>query len=163
MLTKSLGSAPFTDSIFATSKADLTAAAYDRHRVSLAAPKPMSAREKEMEEMRLAELRASSGGNGGGYQGSRARTSHVGTGVGLNWGSDVEDAVKSLADNHTEQVAVIVSTRLKVLKRILNGCESRQLTLPQSHWYYPQCPTVVRRNWDLNYLLQNPVCCISPK
>ncbi|THG99222.1 hypothetical protein EW026_g3092 [Hermanssonia centrifuga] len=132
MLTKSLGSAPFTDSIFATSKADLTAAAYDRHRVSLAAPKPMSAREKEMEEMRLAELRASSGGNGGGYQGSRARTSHVGTGVGLNWGSDVEDAVKSLADNHTEQVAVI------------------------SHWYYPQCPTVVRRNWDLNYLLQNP-------
>ncbi|PSR94052.1 hypothetical protein PHLCEN_2v4480 [Hermanssonia centrifuga] len=140
MLTKSLGSAPFTDSIFATSKADLTAAAYDRHRVSLAAPKPMSAREKEMEEMRLAELGASSGGNGGGYQGSRARTSHVGTGVGLNWGSDVEDAVKSLADNQTEQVAVITidSTTESLVLSAVSDCSAEELgsKLPASEPAY---------------------------
>ncbi|PCH38158.1 actin depolymerizing protein [Wolfiporia cocos MD-104 SS10] len=88
-LTKSLGSAHFTDQIFATTKDDLTANAYAKHKQHLAAPKPMSAREKEMEAVKAAE-------RSGNYEGSRARATHVPQTVGLKWSEEVENAVKNL-------------------------------------------------------------------
>jgi len=102
-LTKSLGSAHFTDSIFATSKDDLSAEAYTKHKRHLAAPKPMSAREKEMEAVKAAERQA----GGGGYDGSRSRQSHIGTGVGLNWTEDVENAVRELGSGDGSALVII--------------------------------------------------------
>src|ERR1700709_560398 len=64
-LLKSLGSTLFTDSIFATSKADLTPEAYAAHRRHLDAPKPLSTREREMADIRAAEAT-------GTYEGSSA-------------------------------------------------------------------------------------------
>ena len=92
-LAKALGAAAFSDTLFATSKSDLTADAYARHRASLNAPAPMSEREKEIEEIKAAELRATESGSG--YQGSRARVSHVAT-VGMKWSEEVEQAVREL-------------------------------------------------------------------
>ena len=92
-LAKALGAAAFSDTLFATSKSDLTADAYTRHRASLNAPAPMSEREKEIEEIKAAELRATESGSG--YQGSRARVSHVAT-VGMKWSEEVEQAVREL-------------------------------------------------------------------
>lgn len=101
-LLKSLGSAVFTDSLFATSKSDLTPEAYMAHKRHLAAPKPLSQREQEVADVRAAE-------SGGAYEGSRVRTNHIGTGVGLHWTEEVETAVKDLGGGNGSVILVIVS------------------------------------------------------
>ncbi|RXW18882.1 hypothetical protein EST38_g6968 [Candolleomyces aberdarensis] len=59
-LLKSLGSTLFTDSIFATNKQDLTPSAYLAHQRHQAAPKPLSSREQEIADLRVAENAAAS-------------------------------------------------------------------------------------------------------
>lgn len=102
-LLKSLGSTLFTDSIFATSKSDLTPEAYAAHRRHLDAPKPLSTREREMADIRAAEA-------SGTYEGSRARVNHVGAGVGLNWSDPVVAAIQHLGEGTDSSVAIIVSS-----------------------------------------------------
>ncbi|KAK7035730.1 protein tyrosine kinase [Favolaschia claudopus] len=104
-LLKSLGSSLFSDTIFATSKADLTPEAYAAHRRHVTAPKPLSASEKEMADIRAAERQA---GGLSVYQGSRARTTHIGQTIGMPWTSDLEDAVKSLGEG--EDSVLVVAT-----------------------------------------------------
>jgi twinfilin-like protein len=99
-LLKSLGSTAFTDSIFATSKTDLTADAYQAHLRHLAAPKPLSAREQEMADVRAAENTSAS------YEGSRARASHVGP-VGFKWAPEVEQAIVELVRGHNSAIVVL--------------------------------------------------------
>ena len=92
-LTRTLGAAHFSDNLFATSKEDVTAEAYAKHRLHLAAPKPMSAREKEMEEVKAAECAA-------GFNITHLSASpgaFVGSGVGLQWDTSIEDTVGSSA------------------------------------------------------------------
>lgn len=101
-LLKSLGSTFFTDSLFATSRSDLTPEAYVSHRRSQTAPKPLSTREQE-----LAHLRAAETPN---YQGSRVRASHVGTGVGLKWSDEVTHAARELLGGTGPGVLIIVGT-----------------------------------------------------
>lgn len=101
-LTKSLGSSNFADSLFATAKADLTADAYKKHRQHLAAPQPMSAREKEMEEVKAAE-RQSSGMARSGSELARVAQSHV----GLKWTEDVENAIRELGAGDGSSVVVL--------------------------------------------------------
>jgi len=104
-VTKSLGSTHFTDSIFATSKGDVTGEAYARHLRHLAAPKPMSQREKELAEMAEAEKQAADA-----YQGSNGRKSHLsGAVVGFSWSPDVEEAIKQLAVEGSSKLLVVVS------------------------------------------------------
>ncbi|CCM02067.1 uncharacterized protein FIBRA_04143 [Fibroporia radiculosa] len=102
-LTKSLGSAHFSDSLFATDKNDISAEAYVKHRQHLAAPKPMSAREKEIEAVKAAEREA----GGLQYEGSQARRSHVKSDVGLKWTEDVENAVRDLALGNSSSLVVV--------------------------------------------------------
>jgi len=102
-LLKSLGSTVFTDSIFATSKEDLTADAYTSYLRHVAAPHPLSIREQEMIKLRAAERETAS------YDGSRARTSYIGTGVGLNWSEEAERAVKELGQGTGSTLVIIVS------------------------------------------------------
>ena len=104
-LTKGLGSTHFTDNLFATAKDDLTAEAYAKHRRHLAAPKPMSAREKEMEEVKAAEREA----GGRSYEGSRVRQNHVGQGVFLKWSTEAENAIKDLASAEDSRLVILVS------------------------------------------------------
>ena len=105
-VTKSLGSTHFTDSIFATSKREVTGEAYARHLRNLAAPKPMSQREKELAEMAEAEKRTADA-----YQGSNARKNPLsGAVVGFAWSSDVEEAFKQLALEESSKLLVVVST-----------------------------------------------------
>lgn len=102
-LLKSLGSTVFTDSIFATSKADLTAEAYQAHLRHLAAPKPLSAREQEMADVRAAESSSAS------YEGSRTRASHVAGGVGFKWVPEVEEAITELGRGDNSAIVVLAS------------------------------------------------------
>jgi twinfilin-like protein len=102
-LFKSLGSTVFTDSIYATSKADLTPEAYQAHLRHLAAPKPLSAREQEMADVRAAESGSAT------YEGSRARANHVGSGVGFKWVPEVEEAVTELGRGDNCAIIVLVS------------------------------------------------------
>ncbi|KAJ7047287.1 hypothetical protein C8F04DRAFT_1449 [Mycena alexandri] len=104
-LLKSLGSTLFSDSIFATSKADLTPEAYAAHRRHILAPKPLSASEQEMADVRAAERQA---GGLSAYQGSRARTTHIGQTIGMPWSPDLEEAVKGLAES--DDSALVVAT-----------------------------------------------------
>ncbi|KAI0065422.1 actin depolymerizing protein [Artomyces pyxidatus] len=119
-LTKGLGSAAFSDTIFATSKDDVTPVAYAAHKRHIAAPQPMSAREKEMAEVKAAERQA----GGAAYEGSRARHSPFGTGVGLSWSQDSENAVKALADATEDRLVVLTidpSSETLVLGDALNS------------------------------------------
>lgn len=102
-LLKSLGSTLFTDSLFATSKADITPEAYDAHLRHASAPNPLSAREKEIADLREAENEA------GLYAGSKVRATHIGTGVGLNWSAEAEHAVTSLGAGSGCSIVIIVS------------------------------------------------------
>ncbi|TBU35777.1 hypothetical protein BD311DRAFT_680384 [Dichomitus squalens] len=102
-LTKSLGSTHFTDSIFATAKEDVNAEAYAKHKRHLAAPKPLSAREKEMEAVKAAEREA----GGRIYEGSRARQNHVGQGVFLKWSPEAEEAIKDLVTADDSRLVIL--------------------------------------------------------
>jgi twinfilin-like protein len=104
-LTKSLGSAVFTDSIFATSKEDLTPQAYASHKRHRAAPQPLSAREQELADVRAAEREA----GGGAYEGSSARKNHIGKAIGFSWSPELEEAMKELGEGEGSRLVVIVS------------------------------------------------------
>jgi len=113
-VTKSLGATNFVDTIFATSKEDLTPAGYAAHKRHLAAPKPMSAREKEMAGIKAAEREAGSAP----YNSGAARKSPFGTGVGLRWSSEVEAAVRDLVDvtgDHLVTMTIAPSTETLTL------------------------------------------------
>lgn len=119
-LTKGLGDRRFVDTLFATSKADVTPDAYAAHRRHMSAASPLSAREAEMERLR-AEERAAGDEI---YQGTAARATHVGQTVGLSWGDDVRDAVQQLADASASKLLLIsidTATETMVLNSILDA------------------------------------------
>jgi twinfilin len=92
-LTRTLGSQHFTDSLFATSKSDLTPSAYRTHLAHLNAPKPLSAREREMADVLAAERVA---GRGSGPAVDHVGAASTGSGVGLGWGEGVREALLEL-------------------------------------------------------------------
>ncbi|ESK94229.1 protein tyrosine kinase [Moniliophthora roreri MCA 2997] len=106
-LLKSLGSTSFTDSIFATSRSDITPASYAAHLASLNAPKPLSAREKEIEDAKAAERAATNAS----YQGSSGRASHLGGAaggkIGMPWSDEAEKAIEELGSGEDASVVVI--------------------------------------------------------
>jgi len=102
-VTKSLGSTHFTDSIFATTKDDITPEAYAKHRLHLAAPQPMSAREKELADLAEAEKQS-----GVVYQGRAAKVDLHRSPVGLKWSSEVTDALKELSIDGSSRLFVVV-------------------------------------------------------
>lgn len=116
-VTKSLGSAHFTDSIFATTKDDITPEAYTKHKAHLAAPKPLSAREKELADLAEAEKQS-----GVVYQGRAAKVDLHRSPVGLKWSEEVKDALKELATDGTSRLLVVVGQDfyLKVFSLISN-------------------------------------------
>lgn len=104
-ITKSLGPTHFTDSIFATSKNEVTGEAYGRHLRHLAAPKPLSKREQALAEIAEAEKQAADD-----YQGTNAMRSHMsGAAIGFSWSPDVEEAFKQLAVEESSKLLVVVS------------------------------------------------------
>jgi hypothetical protein len=127
-LTKSLGAAPFKDSLFATSKDDVSASAYTKHLASLNAPKPMTAREKEMDEIRQAESKSMS------YEGSRARVRHVTQEIGLGWPDEVYEAVSDLGSGENSKLVILVSQVTRYVLFPANIRTSRQST-PQPRNY----------------------------
>ncbi|KAK0225231.1 actin depolymerizing protein [Armillaria nabsnona] len=99
-LTRSLGSSVFTDSIFATSKEDLTAEAYAAHRRHVTAPQPLSTREQEIANARAAEREA-------GAHSYRPKVNPVGHGVGLKWTDQVEDVIKALGQGEDSGLVLL--------------------------------------------------------
>ncbi|KAI0320087.1 actin depolymerizing protein [Amylostereum chailletii] len=99
-LTQGLGSSNFVDTLFATSKDDLTPAAYAAHKRHLAAPQPMTAREKEIEDVKAAERQA-------GGSASRNQNSPFSAAIGYKWTPEVESAIAGLADKSEDSVVVL--------------------------------------------------------
>lgn len=127
-LLKFLGSTLFTDSIFATSKDDLTAEAYASHLRHSAAPNPLSKREQELADLRATESQTAI------YESSRVRATHIGSGVGLNWSGEVEKAVVDLGGATGSSLVVIV-------------CPNFEL---RNHSLYPNTPLTDNRPQDRN-------------
>ncbi|THV07942.1 actin depolymerizing protein [Dendrothele bispora CBS 962.96] len=136
-LLKSLGSTLFNDSMFATSKDDLTPEAYKAHLAHLAAPKPLSAREKELEDIKAAERES---GTNTPYEGARRTASPLVTGHGLNWSEEVEQAVKSLGEEEEEKVLVVTidvpTETLTVSKLTPVSANTLKTALPSSEPCY---------------------------
>jgi len=113
-LTKSLGSAVFTDSLFATSKADVTPGAYAAHKRHQAAPQPLSVREQEIAEIKAAEREASAS-----YEGSRARQNHLGSReIGYVWVEEAREAVAALRAGEGSHLVIL---RINELEQIVLG------------------------------------------
>lgn len=108
-LTKSLGSTHFTDSLFATTKSDLTPQSYAAHKAHTSAPQPLSAREQELADMRAAEKTS-----GVAYEGMQARRSHTAAGAGFGWTPDAEQAIKDLGAGSSSALVVLVSIELPI-------------------------------------------------
>jgi twinfilin-like protein len=83
----------------------VTPEAYEAHKRHQAAPKPLSAREQELADIKAAEREA-----GNGYEGSNARKNHIGHRGGLNWSPQAEDAVKGLGSRDDSQIVILVRT-----------------------------------------------------
>jgi len=135
-LTKFLGSAHFTDSIFATTKADVTPDAYVKHKLHLAAPKPLSAREQELADLAAAEKQNS----GHAYQGSIARSTPLTSGLGLKWTQELQDALNQLGTDDSSRVLVLTvdpSSETLVLSETVD-CDADSLgaSLPKSEPSY---------------------------
>ena len=105
-ITKTLGSTHFSDSLFANSKADLTPAAYAEHKASIAAPQPLSEREREIAEAREAERSTDV------YEGMSARRNHIGTTPGTQWSEEATNAVTTLGEGTDNAIVVLVSAAL---------------------------------------------------
>ncbi|KAG8966031.1 Twinfilin-1 [Tulasnella sp. 419] len=101
-LTKALGGERFKDTIFATSKSELTPEGYAAHKRHLAAPKPLSPREMELEAIRAAEKDAAEA-----YESTRSKKSIVGTGKEMKWAKEVEDAVSAISADGSYNFVVI--------------------------------------------------------
>jgi len=87
------------DSLYATTKADLTPEAYLKHIQGSSAPKPMSPQELEVEAVKAAERTT----------GNQPRmTSHVGEPVGCTWSPEVSDAVSDLANPSIEKGNLVI-------------------------------------------------------
>ncbi|KAF8710911.1 Actin depolymerizing protein, partial [Rhizoctonia solani] len=110
-LTKALGDQKFKDNIFATSKDDLTPEAYQAHQRHLAAPKPLTARERELEEIRAAE-RASSAA----YEGAGVRQSIVGSRAGMKWSDELGDALRDLQPGRLVVISIDPTKEELILK-----------------------------------------------
>ncbi|KAJ7074294.1 actin depolymerizing protein [Mycena amicta] len=91
---KSLGSAVFSDSIFATSNQTSP-----QKRML-----PTANIEREMADVRAAERQA---GGLSAYQGSRARTTHIGQTIGMAWAEDLQEAVKGLSEGDDSVLVVL--------------------------------------------------------
>ncbi|KAJ8093104.1 Twinfilin-1 [Marasmius tenuissimus] len=118
-LIKTLGSTSFTDSIFATSRSDITPEAYKAHIAARDAPKPLSVREKELEDARAAERAASSAT----YQGSAGRASHLGAAgskIGMPWKEDAERAIEELGKG-TDASAVVIKVDIPTETFVLHS------------------------------------------
>jgi len=126
-LLKTLGSTLFNDSIFATSKDDLTPEAYNAHLAHLAAPKPLSAREKELEDIKAAERES---GTNTPYEGARRQASPLVAGHGLNWSEGVEQAVKSLGEEEDEKVIVVVCVKITSCPQSFNFHSIQTIDVP---------------------------------
>ncbi|CAE7168490.1 unnamed protein product [Rhizoctonia solani] len=110
-LTKALGDQRFKDNIFATSKEDLSPEGYQAHQRHLAAPKPLTARERELEEIRAAE-RASSAA----YEGSGVRQSIVGSRAGMKWTDELGEALRELQPGRLVVISIDPAKEELVLK-----------------------------------------------
>ncbi|EUC62216.1 cofilin/tropomyosin-type actin-binding protein [Rhizoctonia solani AG-3 Rhs1AP] len=110
-LTKALGDQRFKENIFATSKDDLTPEAYQAHQRHLAAPKPLTARERELAEIRAAE-RASSAA----YEGSGVRQSIVGSRAGMKWTDELGEALRDLQPGRLVVISIDPTKEELVLK-----------------------------------------------
>ncbi|KAF9276496.1 Twinfilin-1 [Mortierella alpina] len=71
-LTKDLGDSHFKDSIYGTNKNDFTLEGYKRHKASLAAPKPLTERERQLAEIHANEKTMVESMKGGAYRKSHA-------------------------------------------------------------------------------------------
>ncbi|KAK7693694.1 hypothetical protein QCA50_003265 [Cerrena zonata] len=118
-LTKALGSTHFNDSLFATSKDDVTLSAYKRHKAHLAAPQPMSAREKEVAEIKAAERAA----GGAGYEANREKRSHLGDRVGFQWSEETDEAVRSLEGSDDSRLIVLTVDAPSETIHVLSNAE----------------------------------------
>lgn len=156
-LIKGLGSTVFTDTIFATSKDDLTPTAYAAHKRHIAAPQPMSAREKDMADVKAAERQSTT------YEGSRARQNHIGTPIGMQWPQDVEDAVKELAGLSQDRLIVLVRSlqsfsNVGVVSLTVIRLHIRILMPRQKTWSCPRIFNVALMNWAPTCHPLNLVC-----
>ncbi|KAF9109988.1 hypothetical protein BGX27_006902 [Mortierella sp. AM989] len=71
-LTKDLGDSHFKDSIYGTNKSDFSLDGYKKHRASLAAPKPLTDRERQLAEIHANEKTMVENMKGGAYRKSHA-------------------------------------------------------------------------------------------
>ncbi|GAA6014158.1 hypothetical protein JCM11491_004123 [Sporobolomyces phaffii] len=141
-LVRHLGDSNFSDSIFATSKDDLTYGSYVAHTRHASAAAPLTAREQEMADIRAAESAAAEDStdqqqhqsgrsiifgdqqqSGGGEGGAEVRGA-------LPWSDDAKEAVRALHEGNGEEGVVQLEIDLKTETVVLAEPQPTSLSVP---------------------------------
>ncbi|KAF8328882.1 actin depolymerizing protein [Cantharellus anzutake] len=130
-LTKEFGDQRFRDSLFATSKSDITPEGYAAHLKHNAAPSPLSAREAEIAAVRAAE--------GNEYVSSKTRTSHLHVAanrVETKWSAEADEAFRDLGAGDPSFNLIVVE--IDVLTESLGLKEKVLTTIDEIKHFLPK-------------------------
>ncbi|KAL8281071.1 hypothetical protein RQP46_006429 [Phenoliferia psychrophenolica] len=126
-LSRSLGDSRIATAIFATSKADLTHAAYLSHLTHLSSDAPLTARESEMAEIRAAELAA--GADASNANAGRPAWSGA---VGLAWTEEAKAVLEGFAQGSALGDVVRLEVDTKKEEVVASDPQPTALELPPS-------------------------------
>ncbi|KAI9837708.1 MAG: hypothetical protein M1819_006641 [Sarea resinae] len=103
-LVRELGTERFRETLFATTKAELTREGWEKHDAHSALKPPMTEEEESLQNVKEAEAEAS--------RGTTSRTSHVSSGVGFPIAEAAAEALKALesGEDNLVQLKINVST-----------------------------------------------------
>jgi len=128
-LTKQLGESNFVDSLFATSKEDLTTSAYKAHLLHNASAAPLTQSEIEAKQVKSAEEKE--------IRGSMYKVSHLGpsssssagaVGSSLSWSQEAEESVRALGENSKGLISLNIDLAKEKVKLLST---SDALTIPK--------------------------------
>ncbi|KIY43571.1 actin depolymerizing protein [Fistulina hepatica ATCC 64428] len=139
-LLKHLGSTAFSDTIFATSKNDLTAEAYHAHRKHMAAPQPLSEREQEIADARAAERES---GLHSAYSASRPNGGLFAARTGFVWSDDLEEAIQQLAKSDDCRLLIVTVDPKTETLVLQSSTELSMASLPSSIPVSDPCYAIV--------------------
>ncbi|KAK9898000.1 actin depolymerizing protein [Cystobasidium minutum MCA 4210] len=149
-LSRQLGEAKFKYTLHASTPDELTSEGFKRFLKHQTSQAPMTAREREMADIKLAEgleaemqgttvRRSHTGGNNGGSAAGGAQ-------VGMPWTAEAEEAMSALAKGENQIVQLGIDTKDEKIVLLSSAQDTASLTLPSndpSYTFYKHATGIV--------------------
>ncbi len=130
-LTRELGIERFRETIFVTTKEELTKEGFERHDKHTKLEAPLTEEEQSLGDVKRLEAEEGRGMN--------ERKSHVSSGVSMPVSDEALQALKSLASKSSDNLVQLVCSKCPALCRTITDC-ARKSTSPRKQWFLPPLP-----------------------